>query len=313
MNRIILVLTPNPSLDKVSLVPGFQVGGAFHAERAQWFAGGKGLHFCRALRELGESARVVLPLAGLVGRLVFDLAEKEGIPCEVQWLDGQTRTGLVVVDPEAQRITELYEPGPSLSAPNWAGVRARVEQHLSGSGLFAVCGSFPQGMAADSLAELVRLAERARVPALLDTYGPCLQQALSEHPALVKINQFEAGELIRREISFPAEAAAAAREIQKLGPKAVVITLGEAGAVGVDAQGAPFGWFLPPMPVVFPVGSGDSFLAGLAAAWVRGLPLPEAARWGIAAGTANALSLGPGVFTRAQVESLLGQVQALKM
>ena len=54
-----------------------------------------------------------------------------------------------------------------------------------------------------------------------------------------------------------------------------------------------------------PVGSGDATAAGLLAGLERGLPLVEAARLGVAAGTASAGHLGAGRFTRAEVEALL--------
>jgi 6-phosphofructokinase 2 len=62
------------------------------------------------------------------------------------------------------------------------------------------------------------------------------------------------------------------------------------------------------VPIVSAVGSGDCTLAGITYGLVRGWPLVDALRYGVAAGTANALSLGAGVFTLEDFERVRAQV-----
>ena len=66
----------------------------------------------------------------------------------------------------------------------------------------------------------------------------------------------------------------------------------------------------PPVETASAVASGDSFLAGLVAALTSGRDLPEALRWGVAAGTANALADGGARFSREQFDSVLVRVAA---
>ncbi|MGZ6338945.1 MAG: PfkB family carbohydrate kinase [Candidatus Limnocylindrales bacterium] len=72
------------------------------------------------------------------------------------------------------------------------------------------------------------------------------------------------------------------------------MTRGLDGAVLVDEAGAVWRIGGPPERGRYPVGSGDSLLAGLAVALAAGFPLPEAARRGGAVGAANALVPGQG-------------------
>jgi 1-phosphofructokinase len=129
---------------------------------------------------------------------------------------------------------------------------------------------------------------------------------------MVKVNGHELGEALGRAIETPADAAAAARATTARGPRSVVVTLGRQGAVAVDARGA--WWASPPsIAPVSPVGSGDTLLAGLATALLRGEPLPDALRLGVACGTANALVLGAGVMrtddiTRVHADVVLRQL-----
>jgi fructose-1-phosphate kinase PfkB-like protein len=83
------------------------------------------------------------------------------------------------------------------------------------------------------------------------------------------------------------------------------VSLGALGAVAADDSGA---WWAcpPPINLVSSVGCGDSLLAGMAAGLLRGLPLPEALRLGVACGSADALTIGGGRLAMADVERLAG-------
>lgn len=65
----------------------------------------------------------------------------------------------------------------------------------------------------------------------------------------------------------------------------------------------------PQLKIVSAVGLGDSVLGGMAFAYARGFAFEEMLRYGVAAGTANALSLGAGVFARADFERVLRAVE----
>jgi fructose-1-phosphate kinase PfkB-like protein len=70
-------------------------------------------------------------------------------------------------------------------------------------------------------------------------------------------------------------------------------------------DGARFWRLIPPaIKPVSPIGSGDSFAGGFAVALARGTEPIEAARLGVACGTANALTLQAGFLNRDEVERL---------
>ena len=94
---MILTFLPNPSLDKVSIVRDFDRGGVSYAEQAQWYAGGKGFHFGRALCRLGEKPLVIAPLGGATGQFIAGLAAAESIPFEACWVSQDTRSGHVII------------------------------------------------------------------------------------------------------------------------------------------------------------------------------------------------------------------------
>ena len=73
--------------------------------------------------------------------------------------------------------------------------------------------------------------------------------------------------------------------LRSRGVRAVVTTLGAAGAVVTDADGTTESVPAPPARVVDTTGAGDAFAGVLAARLAAGDSLVEAARWGTAAGS----------------------------
>lgn len=310
---MILTVTPNPALDKTVVLPNFTVGETYRSE-VLTLAGGKGLNVARAARTLGQPCLALAPLGGYTGQYMRKLARQEGLSCEGPELSSELRTCLTIVDPQANdRVTEIYEQSAALAEGDWERLVTETAGYFAQASHLAVCGSFPGGVPEDGLARLVELAHAAQVPTLLDTYGPQLARTLELHPTLIKINQHEAGALLGCVIRTPLEASAAVRELRRRGARAVVITLGSLGAIGVTAGGESFGWAAPQVAALSPIGSGDCLLAGIATGLARGETLLAATRLGVAAGAANTLQFGAGRLSLQQVEELLPLVQELPL
>ena len=90
--------------------------------------------------------------------------------------------------------------------------------------------------------------------------------------------------------------------------RAVVVTLGAAGALIVRAAGAAVAVPAPAMEVVDTTGAGDTFNGALAAGLADGLDLARAVRRAVAAGALSATRPGArrGMPTRAELEALPG-------
>ncbi|GIV91644.1 MAG: hypothetical protein KatS3mg056_0353 [Chloroflexus sp.] len=95
----------------------------------------------------------------------------------------------------------------------------------------------------------------------------------------------------------------AAQALHRQGIARIVITLGAAGAIGIDADGAVRAT-PPAIPVHNPIGCGDSFFAGLTVALSRGHSLADAVRLATACGATDAQTLEPGRIDPATVATL---------
>ncbi len=100
-----------------------------------------------------------------------------------------------------------------------------------------------------------------------------------------------------------------ARRVQALGPRAVVVTLGAAGALVLDGDTAAR---VPsyPVTVVDSTAAGDAFVAAFGVALSEGQSPVAAAAWGCAAGALACTVLGaqPSLPRRAAVAQLVGAI-----
>jgi fructose-1-phosphate kinase PfkB-like protein len=143
----------------------------------------------------------------------------------------------------------------------------------------------------------------------VDASGEALEAALTIPGIGIKVNGTEAASLLGHAISDMETAWQVAAELRNQGPAIVALTLGAIGALMVSDEG---GWWAQPpaLRVVSAVGSGDAFLAGLVTALTAGKPQPDALRWAVAAGAANALVVGGGRFRLGDFHSALAATSA---
>jgi 1-phosphofructokinase family hexose kinase len=287
---ILLCITPNPALDRTLTVRDFALGGVSRTGDVLLAAGGKGLNVARAARTLGAEVLCLGILAGHTGRLFAELAEREGLPSAWTWGEGETRCATIIVSEGG--ATVVNEQGATIQAEVWEQFTSDVLTHSGESDVICVSGSYPPGVSVDHQTKWFRAMAESGKPVWIDSSGMALGAALETRGINLKVNGDEIGAALRRTVTDVASAADAASRARKRTRGTVVVTLGKLGAVMVTTEGR-YAAKPPDIPIKSDVGSGDSFLAALA---ITGAT-PDGLRRAVAAGTANALSVGGGQFT----------------
>lgn len=310
---MLLTLTPHMALDRTLIAPGFRQADVCRVLEVRPATGGKGVNVARVARELGYPVRLCGPLAGVAGQQVAALAVAEELDATWAWLpSGETRTCTILIDPVAHDDIAVNERGPQVDEAGWEELAQLVRREATRADALACCGSLPPGIAPTAYLRLLDELATAGRRVLLDTSGEVLRLALDLPLAMIKVNAAELGEALDRVITSPEDAFAAADAVRTRGPQQVVVTLGAQGAVAVGDEGR-FVARPPAIRVISPVGSGDALLAGLTVALLRGQPLPEALRLGVACGSVNALHMGGGVVTADEIATLTPQVDLRAM
>ena len=164
------------------------------------------------------------------------------------------------------------------------------------------------------LPAVIRSAEIAREHAVTVVLNPAPARELPDELfGLVDVlvpNETEIALLSGQAAATQAELIRAARSLLDRGVASVVITLGSRGAL--LANQANRGEIIPGFKVdpIDTTAAGDAFVAGLAVHLGGGSPLPEAIRWGNAAGALATMRLGAQTSapSRSEVEQLISGV-----
>lgn len=310
---MILCISPNAGLDRVMVVPGFAVAGVFRAAHLLVMASGKGINVARAIARLDGEATATAMLGGETGARIAALTAAEGLKGIWTPIDGETRTNIIIVDPDSGAATVINEQGPRVSAGDWARFQAdavRAAQQTPPAAI-TVSGSVPPGVTPDAFESFLAALTDPGCPVWVDTSGEPLHAALriAQGRFAIKVNGEEVSAILGSPARDVQSARAAARALRDRGAAAAVLTLGARGAVYAAEDGE---WFAETAPIrpVSAVGSGDSFMAGLLLSFARGAPTGDALRCAAAAGAANALSPGSGIFSREDFKSALATSRA---
>jgi 1-phosphofructokinase family hexose kinase len=308
---MLLTVTPNPTIDRTLYLPQMTIGQVHRATKVHLAAGGKGLNVSRAAHTLGCEVLTTGPLAGRAGQIVAELAKVEDLSADWHWLQTRETRTCLLINHETGDATVINEPGPTLSAKEWSGFAAHIKQLAQKVQAVTFAGSVPPGVAPAALGALARSLISVERAVYVDTSGTALAAVLTQPDGLrIKVNQFELATGLNIELgSDPIERLVEAGQLLLArGAVLVVITLGSEGALAIAPEGA---WQASSAPIAVSstVGSGDSMLAGLAVARLKGQLIDTALAFGVACGSANALSDLPGHFKPRQVKILLAKTK----
>ncbi|HOM82414.1 MAG TPA: 1-phosphofructokinase [Armatimonadota bacterium] len=309
-NRVAMILTVtlNTAVDKTYVVEGFDPRGIHRPCVTLTTAGGKGVNVARVCAILGCEVVATGFAGGHTGDFILSELERSGVLPDFVRVEGESRVCVEVVDPDQGVHAKFNEPGPHVTAMDAVRLESKISGWLERARLVVLSGGGPPGTPSDFYARLICRIRAAGVRVLLDTSGELLRRGVAAAPYLVKPNAEELADLMGTPVTSPEEAARGARALLQSGVAVAAVSLGEQGAV--LAHGTDLLYAEPPSTdVVSTVGSGDCMVAGFAAALVRGMETEAMLRLGVAAGTANAAVLGPGLCTRAEIERLAPQVK----
>src|SRR5215212_4155308 len=259
---MIYTLTLNPAVDRELTVPAMDFDSVLRASEARVDFGGKGFNVSRLLKELKAPSTAVGFLGGLAGELLLDGLQRLGIGADFVWVSGETRTNVSIVTESHDHYLKVNEKGPLVDAAKQKELLDKIDLLAKPGDWWVLAGSLPPGVADDFYAQIVKLLNQHGVQAILDTNGESLRLGCLEKPYLVKPNIEEARALTGLPMDTPAEIAAAAAEICRLGAQNVIVSMGKAGAL-LHTPEVTWLTHSPKIKAKNPIGAGDSLVGGL--------------------------------------------------
>lgn len=286
----VVTLTLNPALDVATRIHSVAPEIKLRCAAPGFHPGGGGINVSRAIRFLGGASSSVYAAGGHNGAMLTQLLTDEGIANHPVEIAGITRENVVVFEESTGLQYRFTMPGPALSAEEWI---ACLETLFDLNPTYIVAsGSLPPGVPLEFYGEITRYAREHGIRVILDTAGDALNRAIGKGVYLLKPN-------LRELERFAGEALPGETQIRAAGQRLIAEGLAEVMAVSLGAAGAALITsadcvFLraPIVPIQSKVGAGDSMVAGIVLGLARGFDLIDAARLGVAAGSAAVMTAG---------------------
>lgn len=280
--------------------PGETVlGGEFYQA-----AGGKGANQAVAAARLANSPVVFVAAVGddPLGQPSHDALARENLALDhIRCVTGQsTGVALIMVDQHGENCISVASGANACLTPD--DVDRIPESVFRAARVFLACLESPPETVERGLV-------RARQSGLTTILNPApaspsiADQGLLPWVDILTPNESEAQCLTGIAVGDAETATAAARQLQTLGCRDVIITLGKQGAVVVDSQGRVTRLDALPVVAVDATAAGDAFNGALAVAIAEDRPLVDAARWATVAAGLSVTRRGaqPSLPSRAEV------------
>lgn len=304
----ILCLALSPAIQRTLFMDVMRPGEVNRAQRTLRSAAGKGVNVAVALARLGHRARLVGLRGGPSGAFIAQALKELGVDAHWVETDAETRHCHTAVEAGGARITEWVEEASPPTEKEWTAFDRLFDEQINGCSWLAISGALPPGAPIARLADIACRARAAGAALMIDSQGEPLRVALRAAPEWVKLNTEELEITTKQTADSDQDRWRAMTALREMGARNVLLTAG-AEPCFLLAESGRFQLMPPRVNVLNPIGSGDSVTAGILHALSKGQSAVEAAAWGLACGSANAMTEIPALFDLKNVVGLREQVE----
>lgn len=304
----IVTLTLNPTIDRSAKVGHVIAEKKLRCTGVRLDPGGGGINVGRAIVQLGGEAKSYWTGGGPTADLLTELLDEHQMEhCRIK-TEGPTRENVIVDETDTNQQFRFGMPGPFMTKREQQRCLDEIATLDPVPKYLVLSGSLPLGVEDDFYGRIIDVVP-AEVRVVLDTGGTALEKGVHQSAFLLKPNQRELGQLAGKEITSDPQARDAAKQLIDKGEvKVVLVSLGRGGILLVSSE-LTERIAAPTVPIQSKIGAGDSTVAGTVLALQRGESLLDAARFGVACGTAAVMTEGTELCRREDAERLWHQMQ----
>ena len=265
-------------------------------------AGGKGINVSKVLNNYTVPSTALGFVGGFTGDFIKNNLIKEKVNFDFTTLEEETRINIKMNNFGVE--TEIAGKSPFISETLFKDFLNKFSNLKEGD-ILVLSGSVPDSLNANIYSNILETLP-VGVKVILDTRDKPFEEALKKGVFLVKPNKKELEEFFKREILTDEDLLKAGKELQKLGAKNVLISLGGDGSLLITENNVLRGK-APKGSVISTVGAGDSMVAGIIYGLSQGNSLEDSLKYGIASGSSTAFS--KGVTTLENMKNLLPSIK----
>ncbi len=297
---MIYTVTLNPSIDYIVRLDKLTSGITNRTTSEEYYYGGKGINVSMVLAELDIDSTAYGFVAGFTGKAIENGIRNDHIITDfIKLKNGISRINIKI---KAGEETEINCQGPHIDETELERLLQKIDRIGEGDTL-VLAGSIPNTMPDDVYERMMERIARKNVRFVVDATRQLLVNSLKYKPFLIKPNRQELSEIFDVEVKTEEDIEHYAKELQKMGARNVLISLGGEGAMLIDENGCKFKAGVLKEKVINTVGSGDSMVAGFIAGYEKTGDYAYALKLGSVCG--NATAFLSGLATKEKINELL--------
>ncbi|MDY4802357.1 MAG: 1-phosphofructokinase [Fusobacterium mortiferum] len=302
---MIYTLTLNPAIDYYMSIENFQLGSLNLLEEGYTLPGGKGINVSKVLKNFSVESKALGFVGGFTGDYIKKHLNEYEIESDFIELQENTRINIKLKTKDSE--TEIAGKSPTISKENIEELLKKFEE-IKKDDVVILSGSVPNSISKSIYADIIKLLPKD-CKVILDTRGLPFVEGLKEGVFLTKPNNHELEEFFNRKLNNIEEIIQAGKDLQALGSKNVLISLGKDGSILITEKEVYIG-NAPQGKLISSVGAGDSMVAGVVYGIAKGMTLEDSYKYGIASGSSTAFS--EGLTTFEGMNSLLNKIEIKK-
>lgn len=302
---MIYTLTLNPAIDYYMSIENFQLGSLNLLEEGYTLPGGKGINVSKVLKNFSVESKALGFVGGFTGDYIKKHLNEYEIESDFIELQENTRMNIKLKTKDSE--TEIAGKSPTISKENIEELLKKFEE-IKKDDVVILSGSVPNSISKSIYADIIKLLPKD-CKVILDTRGLPFVEGLKEGVFLTKPNNHELEEFFNRKLNNIEEIIQAGKDLQALGSKNVLISLGKDGSILITEKEVYIG-NAPQGKLISSVGAGDSMVAGVVYGIAKGMTLEDSYKYGIASGSSTAFS--EGLTTFEGMNSLLNKIEIKK-
>ena len=286
---MVYTLTLNPALDYVLYTADYKSGIINRSEREEMCPGGKGINVSLVLKSLGIETRALGFCGGDTGDLLLKLLGNERLDTDfIKVCNGSTRINVKI---KSDSETDINALGPVISFSDSEKLFEKLSVMEDGDWL-VLAGSASPGLSSHIYCDILAKIKHKNVNTVVDATKDLLTNTLKYRPFLIKPNNFELSEIVGENLDSDEKIINGAWELQKIGARNVLVSLGGEGTILVRENGDVSKINAPSGNVINTTGAGDSAVAGFIYGMSMKNDFAYAQKMSVCAGSATAFSEG---------------------
>ncbi|MCI5726709.1 MAG: 1-phosphofructokinase [Clostridium sp.] len=303
---MIYTVTFNPALDYIMRTDIFKTDVVNRANSESVYYGGKGINVSIILSRLGVENKALGFIAGFIGEEIERGVKLKGVNTDfIKLNEGLSRINVKIKSASNDEETEINGQGPKISKEALEELFVKLSS-LNSNDILVLAGSIPKSLPEDIYEKIMKRLDGKNVRVVVDATKDLLKNVLKYKPFLIKPNNFELGEIFKKDLTNDDEIVYYAKELQKLGARNVIVSMAKNGSILITEEGSVVKMGVAKGVVKNSVGAGDSMVAGFIAGYILKNDYEYALKLGTAAGGATAFS--DDLATKEEIQNILSQL-----